>query len=247
MRRTRVAAAIAAMGIATGAAACGGEETVVTITTDTAATTAEPPATDTTATTLAEPTDPGTTEAEPTAPGSDLALLDRMPPPDAYPGVNPGEAVSVPTAIGMTERLYATGDPARIPAAEALDEAGYAGGYLRDDRGTDPRSGVALFRSYVFQLATDEDAVEQTDDSADEVLRTTALDTDTLDVPGIPDARGVVATGSQGGTELAVAFIVFPAGPYVYGLQAVAATESGIDIDRMQSIAEDQYAQALGG
>lgn len=246
MRRTRLAAAIAAIGIATGAAACGGEETVVTVTTDTAATSGEPPSTATTSTTLTPPA----TETSSTAPdtaGPELSLLERMPPADAYPGVNAGEAESIPTAIGMTERLYASGDPARIPAADALDEAGYAGGYLRDDRGQDPATGLALFRSYVFELGAAEDAVEQTNDSADEVLRTTALDTDTFDVPDIPDARGVVASGSQAGTDLAVAFIVFPAGSYVYGLQAVAGSESGIDLDRLQSIAAAQYEQALGG
>lgn len=238
---------VAALGIAVGATACGGdEETVVTVTTDTASV---PSTTATTSTTLDPPTESTPTESVPTetSAGSELSLLDRMPDDDAYPGVNPGQASEVPTASDMTERLYATGDPARIPAAEALDAAGYSGGYLRDDRGTDPGTGVALFRSYVFQLGSDDSAVEQVADSADEVLRTTALDTDELDVPGIPNARGVTATGSQGGTELAVAFIVFPAGPYVYGLQAVAGSESGIDLDVMQSIAAAQYAQAMGG
>jgi hypothetical protein len=240
MRARRFTALALTLGIAAGgAAACGGDESVVTVTTDQLPTTA--PATSTGATTLASPTTAPTTSDAP-----DLTLAQRLPPEDAMSGTNPGTPRNMPAASDLTATLYSPGDPAQTPAAEGLDEAGYAGGILRDDTGTDPANDIALFRSYVMELGGDTQAQDEVVRSVQEVLGTTALDTNSFPVPGIPGASGVSAQGTQGGQTLAVVFIAFPVGPYVYGLQAVATSREGIDATRMLSIAQDQYAQASG-
>jgi hypothetical protein len=242
MRARRFTAVVLALGIAAGAAACGGDESVVTVTTDELPTAAAT-TTSATPTTLAAPT----TAPEPTTESApDLTLAQRLPPEDAMPGTNPGTARNMPAASDLTATLYSPGDPAQTPAAEALDASGYAGGILRDDTGTDPRNDIALFRSYVMELGGDEQAQVEVVRSVKEVQDTAVLDTNSFPVPGIPGASGVSAQGSQGGQTLAVVFIAFPAGPYVYGLQAVATSPDAIDADRMLSIAQDQYAQATG-
>jgi hypothetical protein len=244
MKARRFTAVVLALGIAAGAAACGGDESVVTVTTDQLPTTAAATTdTSTTPTTLAAPT----TAAEPTTEATaDLTLAQRLPPEDAMPGTTPGTPRNMPEASDLTATLYSPGDPAQTPAAEALEANGYAGGILRDDTGTDPRNDIALFRSYVMELGGETEAEAEVTRSVDEVIGTTVLETGTLDVPGIPGARGVTAQGSQSGQTLSVVFIAFPAGPYVYGLQAVATSADAIDTDRMLSIAQDQYAQATG-
>jgi hypothetical protein len=244
MKARRFTAVVLALGIAAGAAACGGDESVVTVTTDQLPTTAAATTdTTTTPTTLAAPT----TAAEPTTEAApDLTLAQRLPPEDAMPGTNPGTPRNMPEASDLTATLYSPGDPAQTPAAEALEASGYAGGILRDDTGTDPRNDIALFRSYVMELGGETEAQTEVVRSVKEVLDTTALDTNSFPVPGIPGASGVSAQGSQGGQSLSVVFIAFPAGPYVYGLQAVATSPEGIDADRMLSIAQDQYAEATG-
>lgn len=242
MKARRFTAIALTLGIAAGAAACGGDESVVTVTTDQLPTTAAA-TTSTTATTLATPT----TAPEPTTEATqDLTLAQRLPPEDAMPGTNPGTPRNMPAASDLTSTLYSPGDPAATPAAEALDAAGYAGGILRDDTGSDPSSGIALFRSYVMELGGEAQAQAEVTRSVEEVRATVILDTESVEVPGIPGASAVSAEGSQGGQTLAVVFIAFPAGPYVYGLQAVATSAGAIDTDRLVSIAQDQYAQATG-
>jgi hypothetical protein len=242
MKARRFTAVALTLGIVVGAAACGGDESVVTVTTDRLPTTAAP-TTSTTATTLGAPT----TAAEPTTQATqDVPLAQRLPPDDAMPGTNTGTPRNMPAASDLTATLYSPGDPTQGPAAEALDAAGYAGGILRDDTGTDPSSGIALFRSYVMELGGEAQAQAEVARSVDEVIGATVLDTGSLDVPDIPGARGVTAEGNQGGQNLAVVFVAFPAGPYVYGLQAVATSEGAIDTDRLLSIAQEQYAQAGG-
>lgn len=239
MRTRRIITIACAAGIALAAAGCGGETTVETVTTDQA------PDTATAATTTdAAPTtldDPGTTEA-PDAGGSDAEA--RLPAPGVLDGTNPGSVVDMPDAEDMTTALYAEGDPARIPAAEALDDAGYAGGALRDDTGTDPQEGVALFRTYVMELGDAEAAEAEVVRSVQEVLATTQLDTTSFPVPDIPGASGVSAQGSQGGVDLAVMFIAFPADGHVYGFQVVAQDRDAIDADRVLEIAQEQYRDA---
>lgn len=244
--RRRLAVVACALGVAVGAAACGGETTVVTVTTDrlpgstTATTVPTTTATVTTQATTAATTAPTTTAT--TTAAADLTGL--LPQEGAMPGTNTGSARPMPTADDMINTLYQAGDPSIAAALERLKAAGYRGGALRDDTGTDPQGGIALFRSYVFEVTDDATAVSEARRSVEEVQDTVLLDTSRLEVPGVADATGVTATGSQGGTQLAVAFISFPSGPRVYGLQVVARTAGAIDTDRMVEIARQQAAAA---
>lgn len=237
MRARRITTVVCAAGLLAVGAACGGETSVVTVTTD------EVPGTTTEATTDEATTAEATTDELTVT--SDIDLEDRLPAAGALEGTRGGTTMDLDEAEDMTEALYAQGDPARIPAAEQLERSGYAGGVLRDDTGTDPQSGVALFRTYVMELGDAAAAEEETDRSVDEVLATTQLDTDEFDVSSIPGARGVIATGEQGGVNLAVFFVAFPVDRFLYGYQVVARSENGIDTDRVVEIAEEQYAAAM--
>lgn len=243
MKARRITALACALGIAVGATACGGDSATVTVTTDQLPTTAPTTSDSTTATTLSTPE---TQSTDTTADLPDLALRERLPPADANPDATAGTVRDIATASELTAALYSPGDPAATPAAEKLDAAGFAGAVLRDDKGDNPATGLALFRSYVIELGSPEAAVEESDRSVQEVSDTTILDTENFSVP-IPDARGVAASGSQSGQELAVEFIAFPLGPYVYGIQAVAAGSNGIDRARMLDIAQQLYDAGSAG
>ncbi len=254
--RRRAIAVVCALGLAVGAAACGGDTAVVTITTDrlpgteTTASVPAPPTTSTTQTT----TDTGTTTTTATTtsgttassdPVDMAALAELLPPAAAMAGVNEGTVRELPTAGEMIDTLYQAGDPTAEPAKAELSAAGYRGGVLRDDSGTDPQNGLALFRSYIFAVADDATAIEQSKDSVADVRSTAALTTRELAVPGIPDGTGVSATGEQSGTRLAVAFISFPVRDRVYGLQVVARAENAIDLDKLVEVAQVIHAQGM--
>lgn len=242
MFRRRALAVVCALGIAAGAAACGGETAVVTVTTDRL-----PGETTTSVPTTSVPATTATTTASTTGPMDSAELHDLLPPADAVDGVTGGAVRDMPTAADMIGALYQAGDPTAEPAKAELAAAGYRRGVLRDDIGTDPSNSIALFRSYIFTVADDATAVEQSTDSVTDVRGSAALQTEDLAVPGIPDARGVTGTGEQNGTRLAVAFISFPVGANVYGLQAVARNASAIDVDRLIEIAGVIHAQGSRG
>jgi len=183
----------------------------VTVTTDQLPTTAPTTSDSTTATTLSTPE---TQSTDTTADLSDLALRERLPPADANPDATAGAVRDIATASELTAALYSPGDPAATPAAEKLDAAGFAGAVLRDDKGDNPATGLALFRSYVIELGSPEAAVEESDRSVQEVTDTTILDTENFSVahPRRARRRGLRQPERPGaGGE----FIAFPLGPYV--------------------------------
>ncbi len=63
----------------------------------------------------------------------------------------------------------------------------------------------------------------------------------------IPDARGVAASGSQSGQELAVSSSRSRSARTFYGIQAVAAGSNGIDRARMLDIAQQLYDAGSAG
>ncbi len=226
MRRA-LAALLAACAIAV-AAGCGGgsSDDRSTEAATTAPSTATAPAT-----------------APPTAPAGDLAAL--LPPQDAVPGANPGEATPLPTARAFVDALYQVDDPSRDDARAHLEDAGYADGVVRDQAGADPETGVALLRSYVIRLRDDDAARGEAAAAADEV-RASPLGTSTdLEVAGVPDAQGLRVEVSQGGVSGRVVFVTFPQGPYVYGIQAVA--RQGADLPEQEVVRAAQDLAARNG
>jgi hypothetical protein len=224
MRRA-LAALLAACAIAV-AAGCGGgsSDGSSTQAATTAPSTATAPAT-----------------APSTAPAGDLAAL--LPPQDAVPGVNPGEATPVPTPRAFVDALYQVDDPARGDARARLEGEGYADGVVRDQTGTDPEAGVALLRSYAIRLRDDAAAGAEAAAAADEV-RASPLGTSTdLEVPDVPDAQGLRVAVSQGGVSGQVVFVTFPQGPYVYGIQAVAREGADLPQDEIIRAAQDLAAR----
>lgn len=249
--RRRAVALTCALGLAIGAAACGGEDVVVTVTTDrlpgtgtTAPVTTAPPAT-----TDAGPstTAPPATTTETTGEGEvDLdALAELLPADGAVTGVTTGTVRKLPTADSLIDTLYQEGDPTAQPAKAELAGAGYRGGVLRDDIGTDPQNGLALFRSYIYAVADEQTAAEQATDAVGDVRGSGGIQSEDLEVPGVPGAAALVGTGEQGGTKLAIVFISFPVGDRVYGLQAIARDRSMIDIDQLTEVAQTIHAQGL--
>jgi hypothetical protein len=238
MRKARTAAIAATLAIGLAAAGCGDETAVVTVTTDQLPDTV-PGATNGVTTLEAPTTGAPPEQGEPQA-GPELSLEERLPPSDALAGTRTGSVTTLPTASSLTEALYAAGDPARIPAARELDEAGFAGAVLRDDTGTDPQDGVALFRSYVMELGGGDQARAEVIRSVLEVSETSQVRTESFPIDGIPGASGLTAEGSAGGQDLAVVFIAFPVDRYVYGLQVIARDRAGIDREGVVEIARQQ-------
>lgn len=236
MRRP-IAAAIVALAL-TGVAGCGGSsDDTDSVTTGASATTASAPA----ATTA-----PGTTGAPsataPATTGSATRIgADRLPPADAIGGVRPGKLRRLADPQAFVDALYQAGDPTKPVAADRLEEAGYAGGALRDQEGQDPTTGIALFRSYAFRLADDEAAQSEVDAAVKEVEDSTAQSAAPLAVPDVPGARGLRVEIEQNGVSGRVAFVTFAAGPYVYGLQGVSTAEATLPQDEMVGAARDLY------
>jgi hypothetical protein len=228
--RSRLAAvaatALAAAGLAAG---CGGEaETVTrTITTDQLPT-AAPPTTSAPATTAAAPLGE-----------------DRLPPEGSLPGTRAGTTRSLDDAQEFVDALYQVGDPSKPAAQSRLEAAGYAAGILRDELGTNPREGIALFRTYAIALRDDAAAQQEVDDAADEVESSSSAPSGPIAVPEIPGARGLRLDIDQGGATGSVAFVTFAAGPYVYGLQGVSTRGETLPQDALVAAARRLYERVV--
>lgn len=226
MRNRRAPALLCALGLVLGAAACGGDDE-----------------SDTPVATAAEPTVAEVTEAAPpvTASGD---LADRLPAGTTLEGTDEGEVQGLDTAAAFTGALYADGDPSAGRAAELLDDLGFAGAVLRDDRGTDPQEGLALHRIYVLELGGEQQARAEVIRSAQEILQSRGggvQDTGSFPVPGIPGATGVFLVQARGDRSLAASAVIFPLGPYVYGFQAVAVDPFAIDRTEQIALARARY------
>lgn len=225
---TSAAAALALAGLA----GCGGGETVTqTITTDQIPTTAAP-------TTAPAPV----TTAAATSVGED-----HLPPPGAIPGTQAGTTRGLDDAQEFVDALYQVGDPSKPDAQARLESAGYVDGVLRDELGSDPSTGIALFRSYAILLGSDAAAQAEVDDAADEVVSASSAPATDLQVDDIPGARALRLDVSQGGTTASVALVTFAVGPYVYGLQGVATAPGSLPQDQILQVARDLYARVSAG
>ena len=220
--RRRAALLLSAAALA-AAAGCGGSTTTEAVTTDPR---------------------PGTTTptAAPTAPSGDLE--GRLPPEDALAGLRPGRTQELPSPQAVVDALYQAGDPTRDAAERRLARAGYEDGVLRDQSGEDPSTGPALMRAYVIRLRDAAAAWAEVDDAVDEVRATSTAPASDVDVPDVPDARGIRVDISLGEASGGVVFVTFPAGPYVHGLQVVSRSEAALPEDELVAAARDLYAGA---
>ena len=229
MRSRLVAVAATTLAAAALLAACGGESETVTrtVTTDQLPTTA--PAT------TAAPTTPTTAPA---------AAVDetRLPPAGALPDTEPGTTRELDDAQEFVDALYQVGDPSKPAAQARLESAGYASGILRDELGSDPQNGIALFRTYAIALRDAAAAQAEVDDAADEVESASSAPSIPIEVPEIPGARGLRLDLDQGGTTGSVAFVTFASGPYVYGLQGVSTRAETLPQDGLVEAARQLYA-----
>jgi hypothetical protein len=230
MRSRLIALAATTLAAAGLLAACGGESETVTrtVTTDQLPTTA--PAT------TAAPTTPTTTAA--------AAAVDetRLPPEGALPDTEPGTTRELDDAQEFVDALYQVGDPSKPAAQARLESAGYASGILRDELGSDPQNGIALFRTYAIALRDAAAAQAEVDDAADEVESSSSAPSIPIEVPEIPGARGLRLDLNQGGTTGSVAFVTFASGPYVYGLQGVSTRAETLPQDALVEAARQLYA-----
>lgn len=228
MRRRLAATAVAVLALAV-VAGCGGSETVTrTVTTDELPVTTPP-------TTSAEPT---TTAVETTASVGE----DRLPPPGAITGTRSGEVRRLDDAQEFVDALYQVGDPSKPAARSRLEAAGYRGGILRDELGSDPSAGIALFRSYAIAMGDATRAQVEVDDAADEVESASSASATEIPVD-IPGARALRLDIDQGGTTASVVLVTFASGPYVHGLQGVSASTGSLPHDAIVGVARDLYAQ----
>lgn len=226
MRRRPVAAVAAALALTAAAAAgCGGSSS-------TAATTSTA---DTPASTAAQPR-----TAAPSAPGAAVGA-ERLPPPDALAGLRSGSVRVIGDPAEFVDALYQAGDPGKPAATARLTAGGYASGALRDQAGTDPTEGIALFRTYAILLRDGAAARAEVAAAVQEVRDSTTAPTTEIPLPGIPGAEGLHVEVDQGGVTGAVAFVTFAAGPYVYGLQGVSTDGAALPQDEIIGAARDLY------
>jgi hypothetical protein len=159
------------------------------------------------------------------------------------PGVRPGELRPLATAQEFVAALYQAGDPARTAARRRLEEGGYADGIMRDQAGDDPRTGVALVRSYAIRMRDADAALAEVDAAAAEVEGSRLGDATPIDVPRVEGARALRVEVSQGGIAGQVVFVTFPAGPDVQGIQAVARAGADLPQDEVVRAAQDLAAR----
>jgi len=233
-QRLMVTTATAAAFALAGLAGCGGSSDTVTqtVTTDTVPTTAP--------TTTAPPVISAPT-TEPAPSGS--IGEDRLPPAGALAGTSAGTARELDSPEEFVDTLYQTGDPSKPAAAERLDAAGYVDGILRDELGSDPASGIALFRTYAILVRDDASAQTEVDDAADEVESASSAPSTDVSVSDIPGARALRLDINQAGTTGSVVFVTFAVGPYIYGLQGVATSSGGLPQDELVAVARTLYAR----
>lgn len=234
MRRRPLAAAVAALALTAGATAgCGGSSATVTktITTDSLPATTAPSA--------SAPTTPGVT-APPATVGVTLSE-EQLPPPDALAALRSGSPRVIDDPAAFVDALYQAGDPTKPAATRRLTSGGYVSGILRDQVGTDPTTQIALFRTYAIALRDEAAARAEATAAVQEVRDSTTAPTSDIELPDIPGAQGLHVEIDQGNLKGAVAFVTFPAGAVVYGLQGVSTDDAALPQDEIIGAARDLY------
>jgi hypothetical protein len=223
-----VSAVAASLALAVAAAGCGGSGATVTETVTTGIESVV----------SAAPSPPTTATAPPEALGAD-----DLPPEDAVAGVRPASPETLATASALVDKLYAQGDPNKPAGIRRFEEAGYAGGVVRDQPGRDSSAGLALLRSYAIALRDEAAARREVVAGVDEVRRTTPATITDVPVAGVPGARGLRVDIDQAGTRGTIVFITFAAGASVYGLQGVSQGDAPMPQDEIVGAARDLYEQ----
>jgi hypothetical protein len=167
-----------------------------------------------------------------TAPASGVDASD-LPALDAVPGVAPGSVRALPDARSLVDALYRPGDPGTDAAVARLQAAGYAGGILRDQPGTDPATGPLRLREYAFAVRDPAAAEAEADAEIREVAATAA------DARVSPVAGGRMLQAALDGAAGTVIVVAWSRGATVHGLQAIAAR--GVTLPR------DAIVAATGG
>jgi hypothetical protein len=151
-----------------------------------------------------------------TAPRTVVGAAD-LPPLTAVPGVTPGSVRELPDARALADALYRAGDPAAERAVARLEAAGYAGGILRDQPGSDPAGGPLRLREYAFAVRDPNAAARE----ADAEIREAAATATGARVSAVPGGRMLESNlGADPGAR--VIAIAWSRGATVRGLQAVA-------------------------
>ncbi|MFN8111198.1 MAG: hypothetical protein U0Y82_15365 [Thermoleophilia bacterium] len=226
-------------------AGCGGSDTVtVTEHTGTTSTTASTSTTSTTASTSTTATSTTSTSASTsttsTADASNELRL-RLPSQDSVGGLNSGTPQVEPTAGNMVTSLYAAGDPAISDATTRLQTAGYSGGVLRDQRGKNPTKDITLFRIYAYRVRDAAAATAEVDSSVAEVRSSSAAPSESLSVPDVPTAKGLLLHPTAGTVKADVLYVTWVAGRDVYGMQAFARQGTNLHKAEILDLAKSLY------
>jgi hypothetical protein len=144
-------------------------------------------------------------------------LARRVPVPITSPSFSSGDVELLPTPGDLVDTLNFVGEAGRARSIARLRAAGYAGGAVREQKGTRP---VTLVRSYVFRLGSAANARMEVVASIAEVRPNTSLDYEEIPLRGVPTGRAFRTTLDIGrNATVPGVLIVFSAGRDVYGFQ----------------------------
>lgn len=167
--------------------------------------------------------------------------------PGAVPGLDARAPRRLTSARAAVEVLYRPGDPAAADARRRLEAAGYSGGVLRDQAGSDPDAGLALLRTYALALGDEDAARAEVRASIAEVRASTRLPIEEV-APGIPDARAIRIDLRHAGARVRVLFVTFAVGSRLHGVQAFARGGGAIpQAAVLRAVADVRAASAAGG
>lgn len=152
--------------------------------------------------------------------GADAEAELRLPDPASAQGRTAGPVTVLATPASLLDPLLATAGTARIDALRAIRAAGFVGGFSRTYAGV---AGRAPLRAWAVRLESAADAAGLRGTVQRALTARSAAGASTaLTVAGAPGGRGFDVTGADG-VRLVVA--VFPAGPWLYGIEAVTGAD----------------------
>ena len=156
-----------------------------------------------------------------------VAMASRLPPAGLVAGAAVRSTRELPTAIDLAGALRRADDPATGQAVRRLEDAGYAGGAIREWRGTDPTEGLTLMRAWVARLR-DGAAVRRELQATIAEARSGQPASDVA-IPGAPDARGILIDPGAG--RAATLLVAAPRGGDLVAVQAVAPGAAALPAD----------------
>ncbi|HJZ60813.1 MAG TPA: hypothetical protein VKD47_01520 [Miltoncostaeaceae bacterium] len=163
----------------------------------------------------------GTTTAAP------VAMASRLPPAGLVAGTTVRSTRELPTAIDLAGAVRRAGDPGTASAVQRLEAAGYAGGAIREWRGTDPSEGLTLMRGWVARLRDGGAARRELQATVAEARN--GQPASDVAIPGAPDGRGILIDPGPG--RAATLLLAAPRGSDLVALQAVAPSAAALPAD----------------